>query len=103
MAEAERELALLDVIGRFATALELPHQLVDFVVIRGQQDEGVVGIDVRLAGVPLGMRGFLARNSHHSLRWLPTVGLKRLWVRQGCSRPAWVIPIRARCGRSLSG
>ena len=70
MADAECQLALFDVVGRLAVALEFPHQLVDFVVIRGQQDEGVVGIDVRLAGVPLGMRGFLARDSHRSLHWL---------------------------------
>ena len=72
MADPERQLALFDRVGRLAVALELPHQLVDFVVIRGQQDEGVVGIDVRLAGSALGMRGFLARNSHRSLHWLPT-------------------------------
>ena len=39
MADAECQLALLDVVRRLAAALELPHQLVDFVVIRGQQDE----------------------------------------------------------------
>jgi len=71
---AERELALFDVVGRLAAALVFPHQLVDFVVIRGQEDEGVVRIDVRLAGIPLGMRGFLVRNSHRSLHWLPTAG-----------------------------
>jgi len=49
-------------------ALELARQLVDFVVIGGQQDQGVMRIEARLVGVALGMRGLPARNCHLCLR-----------------------------------